>query len=247
MTTTQRPRQTVTHLTVTELTAHPANVRTNLGDLDELTLSIRQVGILQPLTVTEHPDSGYVLLAGHRRLGAAINAGLTRVPVVIRHDVTDTIDQLSLMLIENCQREDLHPIDRAQAYGALRNRGLTIGDIARRTGTSGPNVSRYLMLLDLPEPDREQLRTGHHTLTDAVRIVREARDAERRRERPTGGPIGRPKGRKTTPHFSTRHPLAATVTAICDHRGVPKVGGVGCGPCWEAAIRADTPSTQKTP
>src|SRR5438105_806791 len=53
------------------------------------------------------------------------------------------------------------------------------------------------------------------------------------------GPVGRPKGAKTKPCFGHTHPLAATVLRLCSHRGSPKVGGVGCGPCWETVIRAD--------
>lgn len=239
-------RQTITHVPVERLTAHPANIRNDLGDLAEMAASIREHGILQPLTATEHPDDPdrLVLLAGHRRLGGALLAGLTRVPVVIRHDVTDPGEQLVLMLVENCQRRDLHPVEKAEAFGALRNRGMTMSEIARQTGVSTATVSHYLLLLELPEEERHELREGRFTATDAVTMVRQKREQGRKRE--GGGPRGRPKGRKTTPYFSDAHPLAKTVRAMCGHRGRPKVGTVGCGQCWEQVIR-QTPVAESAP
>lgn len=230
-------RQTVTHLAVEQLVDHPGNIRDDLGDLSELALSIREHGILQPLTVTESEDGRFLLLAGHRRLGAARKAGIARVPVVIRHGVTDEALQLVLMLVENCQRRDLSPIEKAEAYGALRNRGLTQGEIARQVGVSRATVSHYLTLLELPDHERQELRNGNFTAQEAFTTARALREGERKEARPTGGTRGRPKGSKTTPWFGDKHPLAKAVRGLCDHRGRVKVGGVGCGPCWEQAIR----------
>jgi ParB family chromosome partitioning protein len=129
-------RQSVTHLPVDDLFAHPGNVRDDLGDLTDMASSIREHGILQPLTVTERPEGGHLVLAGHRRLAAARLAGLSRVPVVIRHDVAELDEHLVLMLVENTQRRDLNPMERAEAYDALRNAGLTLSEVARRTGTT---------------------------------------------------------------------------------------------------------------
>lgn len=232
-----KPRQTVTHLPVDQLAAHPGNIRDDLGDLGDLAKSIREHGILQPLTVTEGTDGRFLLLAGHRRLAASLLAGLTHVPVVIRHGVTDEGDQLVLMLVENCQRRDLNPIEKAEAFGALRNRGLTVAEIARQVGVSPPNVYYYLTLLDLPEAEREELRRGTVTAAAAIAEVRQQREQQRKVARPTSRSVGRPKGATSAPWFSDRHPLAKTVRRMCTHRGRKKVGGVGCGPCWEHAIR----------
>src|SRR5689334_8869251 len=124
-------RQTVTHLTVEQLAEHPGNIRDDLGDLEDMARSIREHGILQPLTVTEGAGDKFLLLAGHRRLAAARLVGMKHVPVVIRHGVSEVSDQLVLMLVENCQRRDLNPIEKAEAFGALRNRGLSVTEIAR--------------------------------------------------------------------------------------------------------------------
>lgn len=146
-----RPRQTITHLHADQLTTHPANVRDELGDLTDLARSIREHGILQPITVTEHDAGGYLIIAGHRRLGAGLMAGLTSFPAVIRHGLDDPAEQLVVMLVENTQRRDLNPVERAQAYGALINRGLNQSDIARRVGCTPATVNHYLTLLELDD------------------------------------------------------------------------------------------------
>lgn len=230
-------RQTVTHLPIEQLATHPDNVRDDLGDLTDLARSIREHGILQPVTVTEHTDGGFLLLAGHRRTAAARLAGLPRVPAVIRHGVDDRADQLVLMLVENCHRRDLNPIEKAEAYGALRNRGLNQTEIAKQVGVTSATVSYYLTLLELPEEEREELRAGKITAAAAMGEVRQQREAARKRARPTSRKRGRPAGKKTAPWFSDQHPLAKDVRRSCTHRGRKKVGGVGCGPCWEQAIR----------
>lgn len=231
-------RQTVTHLPIEALASHPSNIRDDLGDLTDLALSIREHGILQPVTVTVHPDGDYLLIAGHRRVAAARSVDLRHIPAIIRHGVSDEATQLVLMLVENCQRRDLNAIEKAEAFGALRNRGLGQAEIARRTGVSPATVSHYLTLLELDEADRVELRGGAITLKDAFTVLRERR-AEARPRTPNVGQRGRPKGSKTKPYFSDQHRLASKVRGMCDHRGRVKVGTVGCGPCWEEAIRTD--------
>lgn len=238
-----RPRQTVAHVPIDRLTAHPANIRDDLGDLSEMARSIQEHGVLQPLTATEdrEHDGMLLLLAGHRRLAAAVLARLDVLPVIIRHDLTDPAEHVVVMLVENTQRLDLNPIERAEAYEALRNRGLSVTEIARRTGSASSAISYYLRLLDLPEEERDEIRAGNRAVSSAIASVRAERQEQRIKE--AGRPVGRPRGRRTTPYFSEKHPLAAAVRAICKHRGRPKVGGVGCGPCWEQAIReAVTPT-----
>lgn len=227
-----KARQTITHVPVERLTGHPANIRDDLGDLSELAASIREHGILQPLTCTEHVGHGdqLLLLAGHRRLGAALLAGVNAVPVIIRHDVTDESEHLVIMLVENTHRRDLHPVERAQAYGALRNRGLTLSDIARRTGAHASTVSYYLNLLDLDEESLRDVRNGHINSTTAIAAVRDHRQAQRE----TNGVALR--GRPKAAWFSPAHPLAAQVRELCTHPDRRKVGAVGCGPCWEHVI-----------
>lgn len=234
-----RPRQTITVVPVGRLTTHPDNIRDDLGDLTELALSIREHGILQPLTATEHPTDAdlLVLLAGHRRLEAALLAGESKVPVIIRHDLDDPSEHLVVMLVENCQRRDLSSMDKAEAYGALRNRGFTVAEIARRTGISPSTISTYLNLLELDDQSREEVRRGHINSTDAITAVRQVRQEQRQSK--GGAARGRPVFVEP-PHFGSTHPLFAHASAICGHSTSPKVQGSGaCGACWEAVIRAD--------
>ncbi len=127
-------------------------------DLSELVASIREKGILEPLIVRKK-GRGYELVAGERRLKAAIQAGLERVPVVIR-EATDS-ELLELALIENLQRKDLNPIEEASAYQRLSKEfGLTHEEIARRVGKSRVSITNTLRLLTLPEKARRYLRVG---------------------------------------------------------------------------------------
>jgi len=144
----------------------PMQPRINFDEaaLESLAESIKTHGIVQPLLVRRHGD-GFELIAGERRWRAAKIAGLTRVPVLVR-DVTDE-NVLEIALIENIQREDLNPIEEAQAYKRLiENVGLTQESLAIRIGRDRSYITNYLRLLKLP-PDLQQLviegrlSTGH--------------------------------------------------------------------------------------
>lgn len=118
-------------------------------ELDELTDSIRAVGILQPLMVRK-VAGGYELVAGERRLRAAKQAGLTEVPIIER-DVTDD-DMLTLALVENLQREDLNPIEKARGFKELiEKHSLTQEVASKRLGKDRATIANFIRLLDLPE------------------------------------------------------------------------------------------------
>jgi ParB family chromosome partitioning protein len=133
--------------------------------LEELAASIRENGILQPLVVVPN-GTNYELIAGERRLRAAIRAGLDKVPVVLR-DATPEGEMLELALVENLQREDLGTLERARAYERLlESHGLTQEDVARKVGKSRVAVANTLRLLALPQPvldsvDQGLLTEGH--------------------------------------------------------------------------------------
>ena len=122
------------------------------GALDELAASIREHGLLQPILVRHAPDAGgYELIAGERRWRASRKAGLESVPVVVR-EVTDD-DALTVALVENIQREDLNPVEKARAFREMADKfGLTQDEIASRTGKDRSTVANFMRLLDLPEP-----------------------------------------------------------------------------------------------
>ncbi len=117
------------------------------AELDTLAASIREHGVLQPILVTEALD-GYELVAGERRLRAAIAAGLERIPAIVRN--LDDRSRLEIALIENLQREDLDPIEAAQGFRRLIDEfRLTHEQIAERVGRARSTVANTLRLLDL--------------------------------------------------------------------------------------------------
>ena len=137
--------------------------------LQDLSRSIRQYGVIQPLTVTrrefEKDDGGigteYELIAGERRLRAARLAGVLQVPVIIRSDFDDDKTKLEVAIIENLQREDLNPIDRALAFSRLVNEfSFKHTQVAEKVGKSREYVSNTLRLLMLPEGIQQGLAEG---------------------------------------------------------------------------------------
>ncbi len=126
--------------------------------IKELAASIREVGILQPLVIRS-TETGFELIAGERRLRAAKEAGLDRVPVLIRQAAES--ESMEMALVENLQREDLNPLETAAAYQALMDSfGLTKDQLAHRLGKSRAAVTNTLRLTRLPEPVQGMMLAG---------------------------------------------------------------------------------------
>ena len=182
------------------------------------------------------------VLAGHRRLAAARAAGLAVVPITVREP--DGAEPEELMLIENCHRRDLTVIDKAEAMGTLRKRGLTVAKIARSIGMAEPTIYTYLALLDLDDKTRQMVRDGRLTATDALAGVRRARKQRRNREgKAEVGALWEPD------HFTGQHQLARKARKLCDareHTARRRVGKVACGQCWETVIREDERTVKAT-
>ncbi len=137
--------------------------------LEELAESIRENGVIQPLVVREE-NGGFEIVAGERRWRAAKMARLEKLPVVIRA-ATDQ-DVAELTLIENIQREDLNPIEEAEAYEKLAERfGLTHEDIARKTGKNRSVITNQLRLLKLSGKAKEALVSGAITAGHARALL----------------------------------------------------------------------------
>ncbi len=151
---------------VEELKPYNKQPRKNFDDnkMTELVASIKEKGIIQPLVVRQQGDH-YQIIAGERRWRAAQRAGLDRVPVVIQ-DVSED-HALEIALIENIQREDLNPLEEAEAYRYLIDTfDLAQEDVARRVGKDRSSVTNALRLLRLPDKSKElvaanQLSMGH--------------------------------------------------------------------------------------
>jgi len=149
-------------LAIADINRSPRQPRSQMDQeqLDELTASIRENGILQPLIVTPSDEPGkFILIAGERRLIAAAQAGLTTVPTIIRE--ASEQQRLELALIENVQRADLTPLEAAEAYRQLGDDfNLSHEQIAQRLGKSRVAITNTIRLLKLPDDVRQALDTG---------------------------------------------------------------------------------------
>jgi ParB/RepB/Spo0J family partition protein len=148
----------------------PTNPRKGFGDLTELTESIKEKGVLQPILVRPKGNR-FEIIAGHRRFRAAKLAGLEVVPAVIK-EMTDK-EAHEAQLVENCQREDLSPMDEAEAYRVLlEEHQLPVEEIAAKIGRSKPYVYQRLQLLRLTPGNVKALQAGKITLGAAVLLAR---------------------------------------------------------------------------
>ncbi|MFZ5440437.1 MAG: ParB/RepB/Spo0J family partition protein [Myxococcota bacterium] len=159
----------VRQVRLTELRESPTNPRHLFGDLTELADSIKAQGVLQPLLarrVGEHLE----LVFGHRRFRAAKLAGLREVPVVVR-EMTD-VEVLEAQIAENLAREDVHPLELAEGYRRLMEKGFNADQVADRLGVSRSSVYTTLKLLDLADEAKKDFLAGRITTHAAVAIAR---------------------------------------------------------------------------
>ena len=140
------------------------------GRIEELARSIRSHGVIQPIVVRRTADGGYEIVAGERRWRASQRAGLLKVPVVVREIPDDRL--LAAALIENIQREDLNPIEEAQAYRRLADDlSLTQEQIAEAVGKDRSSIANYVRLLRLPNEVRENVAAGALSMGHARAIL----------------------------------------------------------------------------
>lgn len=162
----------IMHISADSLLPNPYQPRRSFAEesLIELSESIRERGVIQPLIVRSAGEDRYEIVAGERRWRAAKLAGFTVVPVIVRQ-VSDS-ESLEIALIENLQREDLNPLDTAEAYDTLIKKfSYTHEDLAKRIGTDRSNVTNYLRLLKLPDPIKDQLRQDLITMGHARTLL----------------------------------------------------------------------------
>ena len=159
-------------LPLREIEPDPGQPRKTFDDetLAELSASIAEHGLLQPIAVRPKPSGGYLIVAGERRWRASRMAGLTEVPVIVK-DVTDE-QAMELALVENLQREDLDPVEEAAVIRELMTRcDLTQEQAARKLGKSRSALANSLRLLSLPETVLELLKSGFITIGHAKVIL----------------------------------------------------------------------------
>ncbi|HYH06711.1 MAG TPA: ParB/RepB/Spo0J family partition protein [Thermoanaerobaculia bacterium] len=158
---------------ISQISPNPYQPRKTFNDasIEELSRSVREHGIIQPLVVTKIGDDKYRLIAGERRFRAAQKAGLEAVPVVVKETMTDG-DVLQVALIENIQREDLNPIEEAYAYHQLHEEfGLTQEEISKRVGKERSTVANCLRLLKLPDAVKKLVAAGQLSMGHARAIL----------------------------------------------------------------------------
>lgn len=154
-------KESLTEVEISKISPNPHQPREflNQQSLGELASSIEAHGILQPLVVTKKEKGQYELIAGHRRLAAAKKAKLKKVPVVVR-DASDQ-QKLEMTLVENLQRDNLNPVEQAQAYQQLVNEfNLNQAEIAKRTGQNRSTIANVLRLITLPVEIQKGLAQG---------------------------------------------------------------------------------------
>ena len=159
-------------LPLREIEPDPCQPRKTFDDetLAELSASIAEHGLLQPIAVRPKPSGGYLIVAGERRWRASRMAGLTEVPVIVK-DVTDE-QAMELALVENLQREDLDPVEEAAGIRELMTRcDLTQEQAARKLGKSRSALANSLRLLSLPETVLELLKSGFITIGHAKVVL----------------------------------------------------------------------------
>ena len=159
-------------LPLREIDPDPCQPRKTFDDetLAELSASIAEHGLLQPIAVRPKPSGGYLIVAGERRWRASRMAGLTEVPVIVK-DVTDE-QAMELALVENLQREDLDPVEEAVGIRELMTRcDLTQEQAARKLGKSRSALANSLRLLSLPETVLELLKSGFITIGHAKVVL----------------------------------------------------------------------------
>ncbi len=162
----------VTELDVDAIRPNPYQPRHDFDEeaLEELAASIRQLGIIQPITVRSLGGNQFELISGERRLRASRRAGLKRVPAYVRE--ADTEAMLEMALVENVQRADLNPVEEALGYQRLIDEvGLTQEDVAERVGRSRPAIANALRLLRLPPRVQASLRDGSISAGHARMLV----------------------------------------------------------------------------
>ncbi|RCW52178.1 ParB/RepB/Spo0J family partition protein [Halanaerobium sp. ST460_2HS_T2] len=162
----------VEEIFVDQIEANPFQPRSNFDEdaLKELANSIREKGVIQPITVRKIKAEKYQIVAGERRWRASKLVGLNKIPAVIRN--FDDQEMLEIALIENIQREDLNPVEEAKAYKEmLDNFDITQADLAKQVGKSRSNVSNMVRLLKLADKVKNHLERGIITIGHARALL----------------------------------------------------------------------------
>ncbi|MFJ3030844.1 ParB/RepB/Spo0J family partition protein [Rothia terrae] len=169
---TSRFNQKLQHLSVSQVRPSSLNPRADVGDVSELADSIRAKGIVQPLTVREHPsiDGDFEVIAGHRRLAAAKKAGLLSIPCIVDASIKDDKTVLQTMLIENVQRANITKSEEASAIQGMLDLGMNINQVAKSIGRKHETVESRVKLAGMSERTQKLVDSGNATLERVMKI-----------------------------------------------------------------------------
>ena len=168
----QSAAESLTEIPIEQIEPNPRQPRKTFDvvALDELAVSIKASGVIQPIVVRRGPAGRWQLIAGERRWRAARQAGLDRIPAVVR-EATDS-ESLELALVENLLREDLNPMEEAEAYQQiLAEFGWTQEQLAQRVGRDRSTIANSLRLLKLPLSIQDDLRANRLTMGHARALL----------------------------------------------------------------------------
>src|SRR2546428_4875123 len=164
--------ESLTEIPVDQIDANPRQPRKAFDptSLDELARSLKSAGMIQPVVVRRMPEGRWQLIAGERRWRAARQAGLERIPALVR-EATDA-ESLELALVENLLREDLNPMEEAEAYQQILTEfGWTQEELAQRVGRDRSTIANCLRLLKLPLSIQDDLRANRLTMGHARALL----------------------------------------------------------------------------
>lgn len=238
---TDTARMTLTTVALNDIHPDPDNIRDAAQDADisALAADIADRGLLQPLIIYPHPDSGgYKISGGHRRYHALRRIGHTHTDANIIDPPTSDVERIDLMYAENEHRRNLNPIEIAKVYQRYADAGLNQTEISLRVKRAQSQIAVYLKLLTLSADIQRRLADGQITVNHASKLIRQDR-INRGVARPDTG--GTHERSITVPYFTTSHPLHPNAAARCrylQHDPALKLGG-SCGECWEYVIRRD--------
>lgn len=166
-----KPAEEIEDLPLAGVRPNPYQPRKNFDEkkLAELAESIKENGVLQPIIV-RRSVGGYEIIAGERRCRASELAGQATIPAIIRQ--FDESQMMEVAILENLQREDLTPLEEAQAYEMLqKNLGLTQEEVSKKMGKSRPYITNYLRLLTLPQKTKGLLQRGELSMGQARTLL----------------------------------------------------------------------------
>ena len=168
----QQPDEQVVELEISEIRPNPYQPRKTFNEeaLEELAKSIKKSGVFQPIIVRKSSVKGYEIIAGERRYRASKLAKKTEIPAIIREFNEEQM--MEVAVLENLQREDLTPLEEAEAYNTLMEKlNLTQTQVSERLGKSRPYIANYLRLLGLPGKVKLMLQDGSLSMGQARTLL----------------------------------------------------------------------------